>query len=145
MSTYVNYESDDVYRLRKLLEHNQMLLEVHEMRRREAEEVKSENCTESARGQREIKCRLAAPPASRRFTSQIPSMSIEDQPVTLKIIPSVSTETASSRHSQRIREIKNQFHHQSKSEILDHLAQHIYATEQAWESVAIQRRISTLR
>ena len=39
MSTYGNYESDDAYRLRKLLEHNQLLLDAHEMRRREAEDV----------------------------------------------------------------------------------------------------------
>ena len=39
MRTGRNYESDDAYRLRKLMEHNQMLLEAHEMRRQEAEEV----------------------------------------------------------------------------------------------------------
>ena len=39
MSTRTNYESDDAYRLRKLLEYNQVLLQIREIEKQEAEEV----------------------------------------------------------------------------------------------------------
>ena len=49
MSTRRNYESDDAYRFRKLLEHNEMLLLAHEMRRQEARRGQPKNGSEDAR------------------------------------------------------------------------------------------------
>ena len=65
--------------------------------------------------------------------------------MTLKIIPSMSTETAISQRNQRLREIRKQYYHQSKLWLLDRFAEHTYITEQAHKTLSIQRRISTLR